>query len=141
MKINLLLAIAVGITVWISHQTPAPPALSPRDKQIAEAFEQRARAYTKMREQLEEQMPKLSKEATPEEIQTHKQQFQQRVRAARAGAKHGDVFTPEEGRAPGDCAKGSRKQGRSTARQLPLSGVAGVNRNATHTFVAAATTA
>ena len=48
-----------------------------------------------MREQLEEQMPKLSKEAKPEEIQTHKQQFQERVRGARTGAKQGDVFTPE----------------------------------------------
>ena len=48
-----------------------------------------------MREALEEKMPKLSKEATPEEIETHKKQFQERVRAARAGAKRGDVFTPE----------------------------------------------
>lgn len=48
-----------------------------------------------MREALEEKMPKLSKEAKPEEIQTHKKQFQDRVRAARAGAKPGDVFTPQ----------------------------------------------
>ena len=48
-----------------------------------------------MRERLEEQMPKLSKEAKPEEIQAHKKQFQERVRAARSGAKQGDVFTPE----------------------------------------------
>lgn len=48
-----------------------------------------------MREQLEEQMPKLSKEAKPEEIETHKKQFQERVRAARTGAQQGDVFTPE----------------------------------------------
>ena len=44
---------------------------------------------------MEEKMPKLSKEAKPEEIQTHKKQFQDRVRAARAGAKPGDVFTPQ----------------------------------------------
>jgi hypothetical protein len=48
-----------------------------------------------MREQVEAQMPKLSKEAKPEEIETHKKQFQERVRAARAGAKQGEVFTPE----------------------------------------------
>lgn len=95
MKINLLLAIVAAITVWIGNQIPPTPALSPRDKQTAEAFEKRAKAYAKMREQLEEQMPKLSKEAKPEEIQNHKQQFQERVRAARAGAKHGEVFTPE----------------------------------------------
>ena len=48
-----------------------------------------------MREALEEKMPKLSKEAKPEEIQTHKEQFQDRVRNARLTAKRGDVFTPE----------------------------------------------
>ena len=48
-----------------------------------------------MREQLETQMPKLSKEAKAEEIEAHKKQFQERVRAARVGAKQGDVFTPE----------------------------------------------
>ena len=48
-----------------------------------------------MREALEEKMPKLSKEAKPEEIETHKKQFQERVRTARTGAKRGDVFTPE----------------------------------------------
>lgn len=48
-----------------------------------------------MREALEEKMPALSKEAKPEEIQAHKEQFQHRVRAARVGAKPGDVFTAE----------------------------------------------
>ena len=48
-----------------------------------------------MREALEEKMPALSKEAKPEEIQAHKEQFQDRVRAARVGAKPGDVFTAE----------------------------------------------
>jgi hypothetical protein len=76
-------------------QTPAPPTLSAADKQTVEAFEKRAKGYVKMREALEEKMPALSKEAKPEEIQTHKTQFQERVRAARVGAKRGDVFTPE----------------------------------------------
>ncbi len=79
----------------VAAQTPAPPPLSPADKQIAEAFEKRAKGYSKMREALEEKMPKLSKEAKPEEIQAHKTQFQERVRNARLSAKQGDVFTPE----------------------------------------------
>ena len=99
MRIKLRLAIAVcvvGLTVEAHasflHQTQT---LSASDQQIVKTFEQRAKDYAKLREQLEEQMPKLSKEAKPEEIQTHKQQFQERVRAARVGAKQGDVFTPE----------------------------------------------
>lgn len=94
---HLLASVAiVAVCMAVSKaQTPAPPALSPADKQIAEAFEKRAKDYAKMREAVEEKMPKLSKEAKPEEIQTHKTQFQERVRAARTGAKRGDMFTPE----------------------------------------------
>ena len=77
------------------NQTPTTATLSPADKQTADAFEQRVKEYAKLRESLEEQMPKLSKEAKAEEIETHKKQFQERVRAARAGAKHGEIFTPE----------------------------------------------
>jgi hypothetical protein len=106
MKIKPLLAIVAGLTVCVAlalgqpavFQTPRVPALSPADKQIAEAFEKRAKQYAKLREQLEEKMPPLSKEAKPEEIETHKTQFQERVRAARVGAKHGDVFTPDAAR-------------------------------------------
>jgi hypothetical protein len=76
-------------------KTPTTPTLSPADKQTAEAFEKRIKDYASLRESLEEKMPKLSKEAKPEEIETHKKQFQERVRAARAGAKHGEIFTPE----------------------------------------------
>jgi Ni/Co efflux regulator RcnB len=76
-------------------KTPTTPTLSPANKQTAEAFEKRVKDYASLRERLEEKMPKLSKEAKPEEIETHKKQFQERVRAARAGAKHGEIFTPE----------------------------------------------
>ena len=103
MSINLRQAIVWAIAVSIAtlgqsvkaNQTQAPPVLSPANKQIVDAFEKRAKEYVKLRESLEEKMPKLSDEAKPEEIQTHKKQFQERVRAARAGAKHGDIFTPE----------------------------------------------
>ena len=59
------------------------------------AFEQRVKKYVEMREGLEEKMPKLSKEAKPEEIEAHKTSFQNTVRTARAGAKQGDIFTPD----------------------------------------------
>src|SRR5690348_7991678 len=98
MKSKQVLAIAGIIVVRIAAsgraQTPSPPALSPADKQVAEAFEKRAKDYARMREALEAKMPALSKEAKPEEIQRHKEQFQERVRAARVGSKPGDIFTP-----------------------------------------------
>ena len=101
MRSNQLLAMAgilvlcVAASASVSGQTPAPPPLSPADKQTADAFEKRAKDYAKMRESLEAKMPKLSTEAKPEEIQAHKKQFQDRVRAARVNAKRGDVFTPD----------------------------------------------
>lgn len=90
------LAIIAAVSFCVAAVTQAQtPALSASDQAIVKTFEQRAKEYAKLREQLEEQMPKLSQEAKAEEIQTHKKQFQERVRAARVGAKPGDVFTPE----------------------------------------------
>ncbi|MDQ3802740.1 MAG: hypothetical protein M3416_02660 [Acidobacteriota bacterium] len=73
----------------------AQPALSDADREVASAFEKRVKEYADLRERLEEKLPKLPKDATPEQIATHKKSFQEMVRAARSGAKHGDVFTPE----------------------------------------------
>ena len=65
-------------------------------KRVVTAFDERVKAYVKLRERLEaKKLPKLSKDATPEQIEAHKTAFQGIVRAARAGAKHGDVFTPD----------------------------------------------
>ena len=68
---------------------------STHNQQIAEAFEKRVKTYVKLREGIEEKMPKLSTEAKPEEIEVHKKRLQESVRAARNGAKHGDIFTPD----------------------------------------------
>jgi hypothetical protein len=93
---NVRLAIIAGITLCLAAISHAQtPALSANDQASVKTFEKRAKEYAKLREQIEEQMPKLSQEAKAEEIQTHKKQFQERVRAARVGAKPGDVFTPE----------------------------------------------
>ena len=69
--------------------------LSAADKQVVAAFEERLKAYVRLRERLDAKLPKLSKDATPEQIEAHKRSFQELVRAARAGAKQGDIFIPE----------------------------------------------
>jgi hypothetical protein len=87
---KILLTLAIGVLV------PAfAAAQNPDQKQVAAAFEKRVKDYTQMREAIEAKMPKLSKEAKPEEIELHKKQLQESVQRARAGAKHGDIFTPE----------------------------------------------
>ncbi|HJQ35158.1 MAG TPA: hypothetical protein VJ866_23610 [Pyrinomonadaceae bacterium] len=79
-------------------QSPAAqptPALSAKDKQTVAAFEKRVKDYVALREGIEARMPKLSKEATPEQIEAHKKSFQEAVRAARTGAKPGQFFTAD----------------------------------------------
>jgi hypothetical protein len=77
----------LSVTAIAQHSTP--------NKKLAEAFEKRVKNYVKLREGIEEKMPKLSTEAKPEEIEVHKKRFQDSVRAARSDAKPGDVFTPD----------------------------------------------
>src|SRR5215207_2347354 len=70
-------------------------ALSAAEQRTVSVFEKRVRDYVDMRERLEDRLPKLSKDAKPEEIARHKAAFQGVVGSARAGAKQGDIFTPE----------------------------------------------
>lgn len=88
-------AIQTFLVVAISCVMSAVAIAQDQNKPLAEAFEKRVKDYVKLRENIEAKMPKLSTEAKPEEIETHKKQLQESVRAARAGAKHGDIFTPE----------------------------------------------
>jgi len=96
MKTFFTLALALGVCIaTLGTQFRAAQNLSPTDKDVVATFEKRVKEYAKLREDLETKLPKLSKEAKPEEIETHKKLFQERVRAARAGAKPADMFTPE----------------------------------------------
>ena len=90
-----VLVLAAGLSHVHGWQIQTTPVRSPQEKLLVEQFEKRAKEYVKVREQLEEKMPKLSKEAKPEEIEVHKKELQTRVRAARSGARPGNVFTAE----------------------------------------------
>ena len=78
-------------------QTPAAAqaTVAPKHREAFAAFEARVKEYVEMREGIEGKMPKLSKDATPEQIEAHKVAFQEAVRNARAAAKPGDIFVPE----------------------------------------------
>ena len=99
--LTVLLCLALSPLPPAAGQTPgqqkdaAQVGISARDKQAVAAFEARVKKYSKLRERIEGKMPKLSKESTPEQIQAHKTAFEQRVRAARTGAKPGQMFTPD----------------------------------------------
>ena len=81
---------------FAAHQSAAAQnVLSPQEKLMILEFEKRAKDYSKLRESIEEKLPKLSKEATAEQIEAHKITFRKAVQSARSEAKRGDIFIPE----------------------------------------------
>jgi len=90
---SLLIFIILGILAFGQAAT-AQNALSAEDKKTLVGLENQAKAYSRLRESLEEKLPKLPKDATAEQIEAHKMTFQKEVQAARAEAKQGDIFTP-----------------------------------------------
>ena len=94
---SVVLAGLLSVTAIAQDSTPNKP--------VAEAFEKRVKEYVKLREGIEEKMPKLSTEAKPEEIEVHKKKLQETVRAARTGAKQGEIFTSDAARLIRDIIK------------------------------------
>ena len=95
-----LSTLAAGLTALFCLSFAPPRAAAQAEGSSGEAktvaaFEARAKEYSRLREGLEEKLPKLPKEATPEQISAHKETFQGMVRSARAEAKHGDVFSED----------------------------------------------
>jgi ABC-type transporter MlaC component len=73
----------------------AQPAISPAEKETIKRFEKRVKQYVKLRNQVKGKLPKLSKDSTPEQITAFEKASVEALRAARAGAKPGDLFTPD----------------------------------------------
>lgn len=94
-KYYSLLIFVVLCILAVSRTAAAQDALSPQEGSRMTEFENQAKAYSKLREDIEGQMPKLSKNAAADEIEAHKTEFQKRVLAERDGAKQGDIFTPD----------------------------------------------
>src|SRR5688572_16147127 len=110
-KINNYFALILGIRVtfccvflaisltagaaFFEQKQDSQAATSDKYKSTIASFEKRVKEYVKVREQIEEKLPKLSKDSTPEQIQAHETAFLAAVRAANVGAKPGDIFTPD----------------------------------------------
>ena len=84
------LAIPSYATAQVTKTTTAK--LSPTDKAAVKRFEQRVKDYMKLRNAVKAKLPKLSKDATPQQIETYRESFEAGVRNARAGAKRSDIF-------------------------------------------------
>ena len=69
--------------------------LTPADAQALATMNDRLKEYLDLRTEIERSLPKLPKEATPQEIDKNQRAMEKLVREARATAKTGDIFTPE----------------------------------------------
>jgi hypothetical protein len=90
----ILIILLAFYSFGFGQTVTAQGVLSPQEKQVISDFEKQAKDYSKLRERIEGRMPKLSKEATAEQIESHKVSFQKAVQSARSNAKQGDIFTP-----------------------------------------------
>jgi hypothetical protein len=65
------------------------------DAKAMAGFLDRVNGYVAIHQKLENTLPKLSKESTPEQIDTHQRSLAKLIQDARRDAKPGDLFTPE----------------------------------------------
>ena len=71
------------------------PVISPADKETIKRFDDHVKEYISLRSSLKAKAPKLSKDSTPEQIQAAETALAGALRTSRAGAKRGDIFTPD----------------------------------------------
>ncbi|HKO36321.1 MAG TPA: hypothetical protein VJV21_07555 [Pyrinomonadaceae bacterium] len=84
------LAIASSAKAQVTQTTTAK--LSPVDKEAVKRFEGRVKDYMKLRNAVKAKLPKLSKDATPQQIESYRENLEAAVRNTRTGAKRGDIF-------------------------------------------------
>jgi len=69
------------------------PATEDETRTLAD-FEQRVKAYVAEHKRLEDALPAVPKEATPEQLDARQRELGRQLAAARATAKEGDLITP-----------------------------------------------
>jgi len=69
--------------------------LSQADAAALATMNSRLKEYVELHTKLERELPKLPDNATPVQIDANQRLLEQKLRAARSGAKQGDLFTPE----------------------------------------------
>ena len=89
-KTYICLLVFVCSLVWGANL-----AVAQKTDPAVEVFEKQVKDYIALRNKARANAPKLSKDSTPEQLEAYRKSFEQSLRAARAGAKRGDLFTPE----------------------------------------------
>lgn len=109
---TLSILILIGFPACSGRVPPSPPAtratpeaapptkrvvgpLSDADAAALATMNDGLTKYVALHTRIEGTLPKLSADATPKEGDDVQRRFAQQVRTARAGAKRGDLFTPQ----------------------------------------------
>lgn len=95
-----LITTTLAVTVAFAQKATdspalAPPPVTPAEKKVIEAFENQVKEYVTLRKKVRENVPKLSKDSTPEQIEAYRTSLEDSLRNARKGAKRGEIFLPE----------------------------------------------
>lgn len=92
-----LLALSVA-AVWLialnARQSGTPAPVAAADAKVLAEFKAKVDAYDKLRKDLARKAPPLKKTDDPVEIGIAEKALAQQIKAARAGARPGDIFTP-----------------------------------------------
>lgn len=80
-----------------AQAAPARPAMPPPAEaaQAAAGFRARVDQYVELQKRAREDLPRLRSEASPEKIARYEADLRARMKALRAGARRGIIFTPE----------------------------------------------
>ena len=110
---SLVVASALALSACAGKEKPAPSPATSRDPSSAPPTERlvgpltqaeadalatmnsRLRDYVDLHTRIEATLPKLPKDATPQQIDKNQRELEKLVREARSSAKRGDIFTPE----------------------------------------------
>lgn len=92
-KLNQLLCV-IALSFAAACAAGAQPKVNP-DAKMLQDFQARIDAYLKLHKQVEDNSPKLKETTNPAEIQAAQKALIAGIRAARANARPGDIFTPE----------------------------------------------
>jgi hypothetical protein len=74
--------------------SPAPAEPVNEDAKALAAFLDQVNQYTAVHQKLENTLPKLSKESTPQQVDAHQRALAKLLQEARKDAKQGDIFIP-----------------------------------------------
>jgi len=91
-----LSALAFGQSTQTEPPKTVATAIKPANKQeklLLRNYEKAVKQYVALRESVRKKLPPLSKDSTPEQISVYQKQFVDGVRAHRAYAKQGYMFT------------------------------------------------